>query len=691
MANIYKTFLAVFMIFFLSSSLAQTQRNPVLEEVTGTWCQWCPCGHDIMAGIKSSIPNAIMIGYHGPPNTSSDPFSYFSGNTIISSFGFSGYPTAVVDRVSGIQSRDAWAGYMNTRNSVPATVGINIQRSFNQSTREFNANIDFTALSNLNGQYMFNVILLEDDIIWNQTGNGSCPGYANYVHKHLVRSMINGALGQQIINGAWNQNDVISKSVTYTVPVPGAPAPDMVWDNCNIVVLVYKSGAPLATNGEIQQAIETTLMSPDYVATISSLTPDIIESNTTTVQFEMEINNEGLLTDKYDIELQTDIPAEWTAEFTTINGTFPSTDIDSVEVVSGGSTTVTISINPNGFNGAGKTTLNFTSRNNSGNQGHATSRFVTNSGINILIVDAEEEGNDYENSVTGALDNVYSGTYGVVSRSALEPASIDLSSFDIVFWQGSNSVRAFYENEVTKLEGYLDGGGNLFITGQDIGSDVFETTGQSQFAQDFYNNYLHTNYVSNSSTLFLIKGIANDVISDGVQFIANDTYTRSLDKISAADTSATNFLTYFNGPDVAGVRAKAGAYRVVYLVAGLEQITEQAIRDTLAVRSIRWLEENVVVGVGQENNLPTQYVLDQNYPNPFNPSTSISFSIPEKAFTTLKIYDILGNEVASILNEEKPAGRYEVQFDASDLSSGVYLYKLQSNSFLQTRKMILIK
>ncbi len=111
----------------------------------------------------------------------------------------------------------------------------------------------------------------------------------------------------------------------------------------------------------------------------------------------------------------------------------------------------------------------------------------------------------------------------------------------------------------------------------------------------------------------------------------------------------------------------------------------------LLLAVLRWLAENVVVGVNDKNNLPVQFNLDQNYPNPFNPSTRISFSIPEKSFTTLKIYDILGNEIATLLNEEKPAGYYELQFDASKLSSGVYLYKLQSNGFVQTKKMILLK
>ena len=87
-----------------------------------------------------------------------------------------------------------------------------------------------------------------------------------------------------------------------------------------------------------------------------------------------------------------------------------------------------------------------------------------------------------------------------------------------------------------------------------------------------------------------------------------------------------------------------------------------------------------------------EYNLDQNYPNPFNPSTRIAFSIPNNANVTLKVYDILGTEVAELIsNEQKAAGRYEVNFDASRLASGTYIYKLQAGDFVQTRKMILLK
>ncbi|MCU0332195.1 MAG: T9SS type A sorting domain-containing protein, partial [Ignavibacteriaceae bacterium] len=90
-------------------------------------------------------------------------------------------------------------------------------------------------------------------------------------------------------------------------------------------------------------------------------------------------------------------------------------------------------------------------------------------------------------------------------------------------------------------------------------------------------------------------------------------------------------------------------------------------------------------------NTPTDFVLNQNYPNPFNPATTISFSLPSSTFTSLKVYDILGNEVANLVNEEKPAGNYEVRFNASSLTSGTYFYKLQAGSFIETKKMILLK
>ncbi len=92
-----------------------------------------------------------------------------------------------------------------------------------------------------------------------------------------------------------------------------------------------------------------------------------------------------------------------------------------------------------------------------------------------------------------------------------------------------------------------------------------------------------------------------------------------------------------------------------------------------------------------KNTMPNEYALSQNYPNPFNPNTKIKYSIPEMGSVALKVFDVLGNEVATLISEEKPAGSYEVEFNGLELSSGIYFYKLQSGSFVETKKMILLK
>jgi hypothetical protein len=85
------------------------------------------------------------------------------------------------------------------------------------------------------------------------------------------------------------------------------------------------------------------------------------------------------------------------------------------------------------------------------------------------------------------------------------------------------------------------------------------------------------------------------------------------------------------------------------------------------------------------------FSLSQNFPNPFNPVTVISYQLPQSGMITLKVYDILGREVASLVDEYQPEGRYEVEFDAEGLSSGVYLYRIKAGSFMETRKMILLR
>ncbi len=99
----------------------------------------------------------------------------------------------------------------------------------------------------------------------------------------------------------------------------------------------------------------------------------------------------------------------------------------------------------------------------------------------------------------------------------------------------------------------------------------------------------------------------------------------------------------------------------------------------------------VAVGGGEGDGIPDCLALFQNYPNPFNPTTNIEYRISNKELVTLKVYDILGRELAVLVDERKAPGRYIVQFDGSGLASGVYAYRLQAGSFVETKKLLLLR
>jgi hypothetical protein len=98
-----------------------------------------------------------------------------------------------------------------------------------------------------------------------------------------------------------------------------------------------------------------------------------------------------------------------------------------------------------------------------------------------------------------------------------------------------------------------------------------------------------------------------------------------------------------------------------------------------------------VTDIGNDGTVLNNFHLEQNFPNPFNPSTSIQYAIGSTQFVSLKIYDVLGNEIATLVNEEQNAGSHSIDFNASQLGSGVYFYRLETGIFSETKSMILIK
>lgn len=250
MKKILLSFLLIFTFTISTNSFSQstgTQNNALLEYCTGTWCQWCPCGHTIIDGILSNYPGTVVLAYHG---AGSDPWqSYSSG--IRGLFGFSSYPSGSVGRKTGIIDRSAWNNRVVVQSFAAPGVTISISnRTWNPGTRTFTCDVNMTARAMLDGNYSVNYVLTEDHIIYTQTGNASCAGASSYQHDHVVKAMINGDLGTPVItSGHWMENEMVTKTLSYVVPN------EFVADNCKINIFVYKVGTAISSNYDIQQSL----------------------------------------------------------------------------------------------------------------------------------------------------------------------------------------------------------------------------------------------------------------------------------------------------------------------------------------------------------------------------------------------------------------------------------------------------
>jgi len=131
------------------------------------------------------------------------------------------------------------------------------------------------------------------------------------------------------------------------------------------------------------------------------------------------------------------------------------------------------------------------------------------------------------------------------------------------------------------------------------------------------------------------------------------------------------------------VRAVAGQPFV-----GMTQGTGHRIQSGFLADTLFW---KTIVGVQGEPVLPTAYALRQNYPNPFNPGTTIELDVPGSGFVSLKVYDMLGREVATLVNEQRTPGRYSIRWNAEGVASGVYFYRLRVNTFVDTKKLVVLR
>ncbi len=312
----------------------------------------------------------------------------------------------------------------------------------------------------------------------------------------------------------------------------------------------------------------------------------------------------------------------------------------------------------------------------------------------------------YAKSLT---DRGYAFSYAL--NESIYEDRVDLNDFEIVVWMlgdESSVDDTFNPVEQDKVKAFLNNGGKLLVSGAEIGWDLEGKANHPTTADvNFYHNYLKAEYVADApnnqqATYYACIAIAGGLF-DGLSDFSFDNGTNGTIDVDWPDAisplgGAVSILEYKNAPsmNIAGIAFEgtfpAGTQpgKLIYLAVPFETIYPESKRIELMSKVFDFFEGKIS-DIVAEGNAPVNYSLQQNYPNPFNPSTTIAFSIAESGLVTLRVYDLLGQKVATVLNRKLSQAKYQVQFDGSNLSSGTYIYELRANDRILRKRMLLIK
>ena len=297
------------------------------------------------------------------------------------------------------------------------------------------------------------------------------------------------------------------------------------------------------------------------------------------------------------------------------------------------------------------------------------------------------------------------------ANEAVTDGSLALSPYRAVIWflgDDSTDDLVFDAAEKAAIQAYLENGGYMLVIGSEVGYDLGRAA-STHYDPNFYHDYLKAQYVADrpgdESFIHVVEGLSGGIF-DGLVFDFGDFYNGPYeedwpDAISAYGGSMEN-LTYSGTNYRAGVQYE-GTFgegveegKLVYLGFAAVTVYPQQSLNTLIGRVLGFFG----LGTGVEETRivqpPSRFALAQNYPNPFNPGTTISYTLPRAGWVNLKIYNLLGEEVLSLVQQPQPAGEYRVFWNGRNkngqpVGSGVYIYRLESNGVRLSHKCILVK
>jgi hypothetical protein len=664
---------------------AQVRRIVLLEEATNTSCP--PCAENnpkLQAYYKSHFGGVISVRYHAWWPGENDPMYLHnpaeSRNRIRNYYGIFGVPNYYLDGFDYGEPLDSLAmlNQMNYLISKGSPVKIKIDADIDEDS--VRASIKLIGVSPV----LQTNLKLRAAVIERLVKYSSPPGNnGEKVFPDVMRKMLPDTNGYAIncinpgeeliyyvscpVNNAWKWNDLavvawLQADENQPASFPPSTANNtVIQSNISIPTFIIESDKPLAEFLSLHQNVSKNLK--------------IINDNNKDLHLRLKIT-------------EANVPAGWNYSFTYNNTIFDSVD---VTISPDDSITFVLNVNIGAENGIIKLSIFAQNLEDPYRYGY-TAHYVgvtKTENSNVLFID-DDGGSNMEAAFLPLLDSA-GIRYECVEKQLISTLNQQVSpeNFKAVFWNVREESQRFSQLDIALLEDYLNSGGNLFLSVTD--PYIFRTF--SWFfviwnypVLNFCHNYLDAEFYDVLSSNSLLNGIPG-TLGEGINSnLDNGTHIMLGSYSGASDT----ILQYTGTSSYAGLSYSNGTYRAVFLGVGLEQFKAASARQQLIQKIRDWFE--VPVGIANEkSDVLAEFKLEQNYPNPFNPTTNFEFRIADFVLVSLKIYDVLGREVTTLIDEEKPVGVYKIKWNAEGFSSGVYFYQLKAGNYIETKKMLLVK
>ena len=423
--------------------------------------------------------------------------------------------------------------------------------------------------------------------------------------------------------------------------------------------------------------------------------------------FYTYLTNTGTVADTFLVVIDKDLPVPWQAKACLPEGCF----FTQAPVALAPDSTVEISVDimPIGNTGAGTVTMRVTSLGDTAVKAALPVTAVTNTGVDVLVVD-DDGGQVYETYYQIALDGA-GRSHGTLESAVTVIDASKLAPFEAVVWFTGEAAPALTAEDRQAISAYLDGGGRLFISGQDIAYDLCDpASGESDAGTvEWFESTFSAAYEGQYSGGLSAERVAGSGISDGLTLSLsggdgadNQMTPDIIEPIFGATLLAYPVFHYAGlpgGPAMAAFTVSSGTYRAVYFAFGFEAIDNAADRALLMERIMDYFAGPTrAADDPSAGALPRDLSLSPGYPNPFNAVTAFALYVPgdEPAAVSLNIYNVLGQQVRTLLDCPVTPGGRVVLWDGTDnagagLASGVYFARVAAGTFSGTRKIVLTR